>query len=74
MIMTVTEVNIQEADKTVADPKNATALGNSLVYCLCVPWSLCFLFYFGLYFTYPSDRARRKEALQIERSAKREHV
>ena len=61
-------------DAIVADAKNATALGNSLVYCLCVPWSLCFLFYFGLYFTYTGYRARRKEALQLERSAKREHV
>jgi hypothetical protein len=48
----------------VADPENARALGRSLVCCLCVPWGLCFLFYFGLYFTYPTDRTRAKEALE----------
>lgn len=53
----------------MADQVNASALGNSLVYCLCVPWALCFLFYFGLYFTYPADRARRKEALGLEKGS-----
>jgi hypothetical protein len=42
------------------DPANASALGNSLVFCLCVPWALCFLIYFGLYVTYPVERARLK--------------
>jgi hypothetical protein len=42
------------------DPSNAAALGNSLVFCLCVPWSLCFLIYFCLYATYPAERARLK--------------
>ena len=51
----------------MADPGNASALGHSLVYCMCVPWSLCVLFYFGLYFTYPADRARRKDAMELEK-------
>jgi hypothetical protein len=59
---------MQGAGQSVADPVNASALGHSLVFCLCVPWALCFLFYFGLYFTYPADRARRKEALELEKS------
>jgi hypothetical protein len=40
---------------------NARALGESLMYCLAVPWSLCFLFYFGLHRSYPADRARLKQ-------------
>lgn len=43
-----------------ADAANAAALGHSLLFCLCVPWTLCFLIYFGLYRTYPADRARLK--------------
>lgn len=46
-----------------ADAGNARALGRSLVCCLCVPWTLCFLIYFGLYFTYPADRSRQKHTL-----------
>ena len=41
-----------------ADAGNAAALGHSLLFCLCVPWTLCFFIYFGLYRTYPADRAR----------------
>jgi hypothetical protein len=59
---------MQGAGQSAADPVNASALGHSLMFCLCVPWALCFLFYFGLYFTYPADRARRKEALELEKS------
>lgn len=39
---------------------DAAALGASLLWCLCVPWALCFCIYFGLYATYPEDRARLK--------------
>eukprot|EP00892_Ulva_mutabilis_P011286 jgi/Ulvmu1/852/UM100_0003.1 len=47
-------------DAAGADAGNAEALGRSLVCCLCVPWALCFLIYFGLYFTYPHDRSQQK--------------
>lgn len=54
------------ADATGADAGNADALGRSLVCCLCVPWVLCFLIYFGLYWTYPADRARLKSGPAAE--------
>ena len=41
------------------DAENAAALSSSLLVCLLVPWTLCFLFYFGLYRTYPRDRMRK---------------
>ncbi|KAK9801849.1 hypothetical protein WJX73_001027 [Symbiochloris irregularis] len=40
---------------------NADALSSSLLVCLLVPWSLCFLFYFSLYSFYPRDRRKTKE-------------
>ena len=49
-------------DSGHADLRNAAALGNSLLLCLCAPWSLCFLIYFGLYRTYPADRAKLKSS------------
>lgn len=36
--------------------RNATALGNALLFWLLVPWFLCFLAYTGLYCTLPGDR------------------
>jgi len=35
---------------------NAEALGNALLVCMIVPWTLCCIFYSGLHFTYPKDR------------------
>jgi hypothetical protein len=43
-----------------SDRSNADALGKSLLLCLGVPWALCFCIYFGLYRTYPADKARLK--------------
>lgn len=46
-----------------ANSENAASLGKSLLVSLVVPWTLCFIFYSGLYWTYPKDRnvARRKQ-------------
>ena len=41
-------------------PADAAALGRSLIWCLCTPWAACFCIYFGLYKTYPVDRAKLK--------------
>ena len=43
-----------------ADRANATALGNSLLWCLCAPWLCCAAFYTLLYRAYPADRAALK--------------
>lgn len=43
------------------DHANARALGNSLLVCLLVPWSLCLLSYTGLYITYPHDKRNAKK-------------
>lgn len=57
------------AGGAAADADNARALGHSLICCLCVPWALCFMIYFGLYWTYPADRARLKHGeAQLQRS------
>lgn len=40
---------------------NAEALGDSLLLCLLVPWTFCFVFYTGLYWTYPRDRNFARE-------------
>jgi hypothetical protein len=45
-----------------ADATNAAALGSSLLLCLGGPWTACFLIYFGLYRTYPADKARLKSS------------
>jgi hypothetical protein len=36
---------------------NASALGSSLLCCMCVPWSLCLVFYSLLHWFYPKDKA-----------------
>lgn len=46
------------------DHRNARALGNALLVCMIVPWFLCFVFYTGLHFTYPKDRARAQQLAQ----------
>jgi MFS family permease len=35
---------------------NAAALANSLAVCMLVPWSICLLFFTGLYWVYPHDK------------------
>ncbi|KAL3153038.1 hypothetical protein ABBQ38_012062 [Trebouxia sp. C0009 RCD-2024] len=53
-------VSTGEAD-VERDHTNARALGNSLLVCLLVPWSLCLLSYTGLYITYPHDKRNAKK-------------
>ncbi|KAI8107478.1 hypothetical protein M9435_002507 [Picochlorum sp. BPE23] len=36
--------------------ENGRALSQSLMWCLCVPWAICFIFYSLLHRTFPSDR------------------
>eukprot|EP01025_Chloroclados_australasicus_P021392 TRINITY_DN224_c2_g1_i2.p1 TRINITY_DN224_c2_g1~~TRINITY_DN224_c2_g1_i2.p1 ORF type:complete len:531 (+),score=44.75 TRINITY_DN224_c2_g1_i2:400-1992(+) len=45
-------------DDPALDQHNAKALGNAMLYCMVVPWSLCALVYTGLYWTYPKDKER----------------
>ena len=49
---------------------DAAALSSSLLVCLSVPWFLCWLFYFGLYRTYPRDRRLRRDAGTLPTAAK----
>lgn len=44
------------SDKALRE-RNAAALGNSLLACMVLPWSLCLLFYSLLHWFYPRDRA-----------------
>ena len=48
---------------------NAKALGNAMLVMMVVPWALCGLAYFGLYFTLARDRAtaaRMEAELEVE--------
>ncbi|CAD7698676.1 unnamed protein product [Ostreobium quekettii] len=40
------------------DAENSRALGMAMLVFSVVPWSLCFLFYMGLHYTYPRDKSR----------------
>ena len=40
---------------------NVESLGQALLWCILVPWAICFLVYALLHFTYPSDRRRFAE-------------
>ncbi|CAG9462739.1 unnamed protein product [Pedinophyceae sp. YPF-701] len=44
------------------DLEKAAALGSAMLICMVVPWTMCFLIYTGLHFTYPKDRQRAREA------------
>ncbi|DBA71660.1 TPA: hypothetical protein ACH3X2_001115 [Trebouxia sp. C0005] len=43
------------------DLTKAKALGNALLVCLVVPWTICLIVYTGLHFTYPKDKQRAKD-------------
>lgn len=43
------------------DVAKAKALGNALLVCLVVPWTICLVVYTGLHFTYPKDKQRAQE-------------
>lgn len=49
------------ASRQGADSGNAGSLGKSLLVFLVVPWTLCFLSYSGLYWTYPRDKSTARE-------------
>lgn len=49
-----------------ADLAQAVPLGNALLLFLCVPWTLCALFYTGLHITYPRDK-RSAALAELER-------
>lgn len=36
----------------------AMALSKSLLWCLCLPWTICLIFYSLLHFKYPKDRKK----------------
>ncbi|GLC33417.1 hypothetical protein PLESTM_000068900 [Pleodorina starrii] len=48
--------NTMEAPE--ADLPKARALGDAMLLFMAVPWTLCALFYTGLHWSYPRDRAR----------------
>lgn len=54
--------NFQGSSRITGDPSvdvpNARALGNALLVFLTVPWTLCFLIYSGLHWTYPRDKKK----------------
>lgn len=37
----------------------AMALSKSLLWCLCLPWTICLIFYSLLHFKYPNDRRKQ---------------
>ncbi|KXZ54483.1 hypothetical protein GPECTOR_4g548 [Gonium pectorale] len=47
-----------EAEAPPPDLVKARALGDAMLLFMAVPWTLCALFYTGLHWTYPRDRAR----------------
>ena len=52
--------------RTDRDHEKGIALGNAMLLCMLVPWTLCLLVYTLLHFTYPKDR--RKAANWSDRS------
>ena len=45
-----------KSQTAAAAASNAAALANSLAVCMLVPWSVCLLFFTGLYWVYPHDK------------------
>lgn len=58
------------ADRAALDA-NAKALGNAMLCMMVVPWALCGIAYFGLYFTLAKDRAT---ALRMEAELEEEDL
>ena len=48
---------------------NAKALGNAILVMMVVPWALCGIAYFGLYFTVAPDRAAASRADAVHKAA-----
>lgn len=46
---------------------NGEALGNALLVCMVVPWSVCLLLYSGLHWTYKRDRDATREIGRTKR-------
>ncbi|PNH07799.1 hypothetical protein TSOC_005695 [Tetrabaena socialis] len=49
-----------------ADLPKAKALGSAMLLFTVVPWTLCALFYSGLHWSYPRDKARSLKPLVVE--------
>lgn len=52
------EVSAEKSDNL----KKARSLGDALLVFTALPWLLCAIFFSGLHWTYPRDKARAQEA------------